>query len=213
MSLTSWLQSLRAGRSGCAGSARRRGHAEVCATGVGSLGQSVERLEERALLTVSALLIGSSLEIVATGADNVTVRANASNQVEVLDQNGLLVSLPVLQASAVQSLTITGGDSANVIDLSGVTVAQFTSRPSIQVSGGDGNDRLTGSPDLANLLSGGDGSDTLIGQAGNDTLNGGNGADSILGGLGNDSLLGGDGADTIRDQYAGLPRLRRGSVA
>ena len=181
--------------------------------GGGSLGQSVERLEERVLLSVSALLIGSSLEIVATGADNVTVRANASNQVEVLDQNGLLVSLPVLQASAVQSLTITGGDSANVIDLSGATVAKFTSRPSIQVSGGDGNDRVIGSPDLASLLSGGDGSDTLIGQAGNDTLNGGNGADSILGGLGNDSLLGGDGADTLCDWHAGFRRLRHGSVA
>ncbi len=138
-----------------------------------------------------------TLDIAADGPDTIIVRANVSGQLEVLDQNGLLPNTPAVDASEVTAILITGSDSDNVIDLSGVTAAQFSALTSIQVSGGDGDDRITGSADLANSLNGSDGADTLFGQAGNDTLSGGNGADSILGGVGNDSLLGGDGNDTI----------------
>jgi Ca2+-binding RTX toxin-like protein len=64
------------------------------------------------------------------------------------------------------------------------------------VSGGKGNDTLTGDK-LANKLSGNEGDDTLSGGKGNDTISGGKGSDSILGGKGNDSLLGGNGDDHV----------------
>jgi Ca2+-binding RTX toxin-like protein len=54
--------------------------------------------------------------------------------------------------------------------------------------GGAGNDVLTASSDIGNLLDGG---------AGNDTLTGGTQADSLVGGLGSDSLVGGAGNDTL----------------
>src|SRR5919199_3686943 len=60
------------------------------------------------------------------------------------------------------------------------------------VSGGAGDDVLTGSSAI-DTLSGGADDDTLDGGAGNDTLNGDNGDDSLLGGLGNDVMNGGTG--------------------
>ena len=60
------------------------------------------------------------------------------------------------------------------------------------VTGGDGNDTITGST-AANVLDGGDG---------NDTLNGGDGADTLRGGAGDDALNGGNGDDTFDEGSA-----------
>ncbi len=59
----------------------------------------------------------------------------------------------------------------------------------IILSGGDGNDILTGSNGPDNLA-GGAGNDMLIGNGGNDVLDGGAGDDKLTG---NDLLLGGTG--------------------
>ncbi len=64
------------------------------------------------------------------------------------------------------------------------------------LSGGDGNDRLTGSI-LGELLQGNAGNDTLDGAHANDSLDGGTGDDSLKGDIGNDLLFGGDGNDTL----------------
>ncbi len=84
------------------------------------------------------------------------------------------------------------------------------------VTGGTGDDNITGSP-AANIISGGGGDDVLVGEPndnsggsgssgndvivggdGNDALEGGNGDKNLLiGGNGNDALYGGPGADTI----------------
>ncbi|MCX7421931.1 MAG: hypothetical protein NT013_20625 [Planctomycetia bacterium] len=200
MSLTSWLASLRTRCTGYMVSAFRRDRADHArrAESIAPLAQQVEPLETRSLLSASVLLINGTLNVSASGADNITVRANSTTgKVEVVNNNVLVGTVPNVNASALTGLVVTGSDSPNAIDLSGVTAARFTALVSITVSGGDGNDRITGSPDLKNSLNGGDGADTLIGSTNDDTLNGGNGADSIIGGLGNDSLLGGDGADTI----------------
>ncbi|MCX7421933.1 MAG: hypothetical protein NT013_20635, partial [Planctomycetia bacterium] len=196
MTLLSWLSAL---RNRCVArsrpvalwqsSQRRRVVSPVC---------QVETAESRVLLSVSALLINGTLNVSATGVDSITVRANAtSGRVEVLDQNGLISGSPNVLASAIQKVVVNGSDSNNVINVSGVTAAQFTLLPSIVVNAGDGNDTVTGSLDLPDSLSGGNGADTLFGQGGNDTLSGGDGADSIVGGDGNDSLLGGDNSDTL----------------
>jgi Ca2+-binding RTX toxin-like protein len=64
------------------------------------------------------------------------------------------------------------------------------------LSGGDGNDTVTGSV-AADSLSGGPGDDTVDGQAGDDTVDGGDGTDTLKGGSGNDAVTGGAGGDTL----------------
>ena len=64
------------------------------------------------------------------------------------------------------------------------------------VTGGDGNDSLTGST-AVNKLRGGHGRDTINGGAGNDLLYGQDEGDTITGGTGGDKLYGADGADDL----------------
>ena len=61
-----------------------------------------------------------------------------------------------------------------------------------QVSGGFGNDNLTGTTG-PNVLSGSAGHDTIDGLAGTDNLIGGVGADDVIGGAGTDSTTYGPG--------------------
>ncbi len=63
------------------------------------------------------------------------------------------------------------------------------------LTGGSGNDTLTGDG-AVNSLIGGAGNDALDGGAGNDSLLGGAGNDTLAGGTGNDSLDGGADTDT-----------------
>ena len=69
------------------------------------------------------------------------------------------------------------------------------------VAGNGGNDKITGSVGLAELIkttiTGGDGDDVLDGTDGNDTLSGGAGNDSVSGARGNDDMAGDDGNDTL----------------
>ena len=65
------------------------------------------------------------------------------------------------------------------------------------VTGGSGNDSITGNA-AANILIGGEGNDTIDGGDGDDLLlQGGGGDDVLIGGNGNDSLLGEGGNDTL----------------
>jgi len=64
------------------------------------------------------------------------------------------------------------------------------------VSGGTGNDLITGNQ-TDNTLDGGGGDDTLNGGTGTDTLVGDGGADSLIGGDGGDTLSGGAGDDVL----------------
>lgn len=64
------------------------------------------------------------------------------------------------------------------------------------VTGGSGNDELTGTA-AANSVWGGPGNDTLVGLGGDDTLSGGGDDDKLNGGPGTDTLYGHDGADEL----------------
>ncbi len=74
------------------------------------------------------------------------------------------------------------------------------------VSGGPGNDTVTGSSGLdrifggpgADTLRGGAGTDRISGGPGNDFIDGGAGADTLLGTLGRDDIKGGAGNDLIK---------------
>jgi RTX calcium-binding nonapeptide repeat (4 copies) len=69
------------------------------------------------------------------------------------------------------------------------------------VAGNGGNDKITGSPGLADLIrttmTGGDGNDVLVGTDGNDNLSGGAGNDSVTGARGNDDMAGDEGDDIL----------------
>ncbi|MCX7418661.1 MAG: Ig-like domain-containing protein, partial [Planctomycetia bacterium] len=191
--------------------------------------QQAEYLEDRSLMSVSALLLNNTeLSIISDGDDDMVFQTNSAGQLEVLVgatgqgelQRPLVpyLSIPVIQASALTSITIEGGSDQNEIDLSRLTLAAGYS-PSLKIiiQGGNGHDIITGSADVSNDIMGGDGNDTIRGGDAADTLEGGDGNDLIFGDVippqlsilvapsdprtltngADDSILGGDGADTI----------------
>ncbi len=169
-----------------------------------------ERLEERCLPTVSALLLTDAfnpalkdLTIVCDSADDISVGVSGGFiQIQVGTNGGAqttLVSQPTIAPAALARIDIFGSDTTNRIAVNGVTLANgFSSSLILTVSAGDGNDLIDAtSSDIGVSLSGGNGADTINGGSANDTLNGNDGADSLTGNLGNDSLAGGNGADTV----------------
>lgn len=108
-------------------------------------------------------------------------------------------------ANSLSTITITGSTGNNLIDLTGVTVADFPAITGVTVTGGAGTDTILGSQfgdalfgdSGKDSIDGGAGQDLLEGGADDDTLSGSNGDDTVRGGTGNDSLLGGSGEDAI----------------
>lgn len=125
-----------------------------------------------------------------------------------------------LDGTDVDEVRYWGGDGADRLDGQGATT-------SLQASGEDGNDRLTGGSqddqlhgdDGNDILRGNGGDDWLVGGDGNDTLNGGSGRDVLEGWDGDDQLTGGggrdafvfrsgeEGDDTIQDFSSGNDRI------
>jgi Ca2+-binding RTX toxin-like protein len=103
--------------------------------------------------------------------------------------------------TAAVSVTLSGSTNATVL-VGGV--AEDTIRNVENVTGGSGNDILTGDSS-ANML---------IGGVGNDKLSGGGGQDVLVGGNGNDTLDGGAGADTAlyTDKTAAVSVTLNGST-
>jgi Ca2+-binding RTX toxin-like protein len=133
-----------------------------------------EPLESRRLYSVSATAAAGVLTVTGDANDNaITISRDVAGH--LLVNNG-------------------------AIHISG-SAASVTTINTIQVSGGDGNDRIvldeTNGPLPKASLSGGNGNDTLVGGSGADTLNGDAGNDVLLGNGGDDQLLGGDGNDTL----------------
>ncbi len=158
-----------------------------------------EQLEPRELLSVTAIVVQNELYITAGVNDSVTVRTAVGNPapVEVLGNGVKVFGAGNVAASSLGRIRIEAGDGNNTIDLSAVTAARFSASLQVIVSGGNGNDTVIGSPDLAISVLGGDGADTVTGGTGKDTIDGGNGNDSLLGGTGDDVLKGGDGRDSL----------------
>lgn len=160
-----------------------------------------EPLEQRTLLSVNAVLIGTDLSVFVDEGDDVTVQNDAaSGNVQVLVNGTTDTSIPSIQSNVLTSLSIFASNDDNVINVSAVAAANFTSLPAtggIVIDAGDGDDQLIGSPDFGDILRGQDGDDTIDGSMGDDTLDGGDGADVITGGDGNDSIDAGDGTDDV----------------
>ncbi|MGZ0162813.1 MAG: beta strand repeat-containing protein [Planctomycetales bacterium] len=209
MSLRPWLSGFRArlNNSQKVRNGRNRSDRRV---------QLVQSLEERTLLTATALVIGTELTVLTDAAEDVSVQANAtSGNAEVLINGVVLAAGSIIPAGSLTGLTIATGSGNNQIDLSGITGGVFSSLTSIDVDSGDGDDVIIGTTDLVSSLAGGDGNDTITGGSGaevirggdgqdeidggdgNDDINAGDGEDSVLGGLGDDTIVGDDGDDTI----------------
>ena len=187
MSLRPWLSGFRTRLKNTR--TRRVGRDRVVAT---------EQLEQRTLLTATALVIGTELTVLTDAAENVTVRANAtSGNAEVLINNTVLASGSTVPAGSLTGLTIATGSGNNQIDLSGITAGVFSSLTSIDVDSGDGDDVIIGTTDLVSSLAGGDGNDTITGGSGAEVIRGGDGQDEIDGGDGNDDINAGDGDDSV----------------
>lgn len=158
---------------------------------------AVEKLEQRTLLTVNTLLVGTELTVITDQAENLVVSRDATTDNVSLQANGSAVtSLGAISAANLTALFIFTSDEGETVDLSGISAAGFPALTRIEVETGDGDDTIIGS-EIAALLDGHDGNDTIISGAGADTLDGGNGNDSLQAGDGNDQIQGGHGHDTI----------------
>jgi Ca2+-binding RTX toxin-like protein len=146
-----------------------------------------------ALANAGAVFLGGieTLNIELTDTDGFTVAH--SSTLNVTDASTTTVNI-----SGDTGLTLTGLTALTTLDASGVTAGGviFTAVNAASLTGGDGNDQLTGSA-LADIIDGGDGDDALVGAAGADDISGGDGVDVITGGLGADDMTGGAGADVF----------------
>jgi Ca2+-binding RTX toxin-like protein len=140
--------------------------------------------------TITAVFHGGILTVTGDNRDNtLTVSRDVAGKLLV---NGGTVAISggsptVTNTTLIQMLGLAGNDTLLVDGANGAM-------PPANLSGGDGNDTLTGSAS-ADVLDGGAGDDVLNGGDGNDTLIGGPGNDILNGGRGVDTMSGGDGDD------------------
>ncbi len=191
MSLRPWLSGFRA-RIQKSQKVRRSGRSSVRAV------QTVQPLEERTLLTATALVLGTDLTVLTDADESISVGVNTTTgNAEVQIDGTVLASGSTVAAGSLTSLTIQSGAGTNQIDLSGISASVFTSLTSISVIAGDGDDTIIAASDVASSISGDDGDDVITGSSAADTLMGNDGNDTIDGGAGNDDINAGDGDDSV----------------
>ena len=138
---------------------------------------------------------GNDMLIGGAGDDTYAFNANSSLGADTLNEavGGGIDTLTFTGSTndVAVNLALTGNQTVN----SNLTL-NMTSAQVENVTGGDGNDTLTGN-NLNNTVTGGAGDDTLDGGAGNDTLTGGAGDDVLKTGSGVDTIDGGAGDDEI----------------
>lgn len=134
-----------------------------------------------------------------TGVDTIDAGGGSSDRlIEAFDANQTLTNSVFTagaetdQIAGFERAELTGGASANTIDVTGFNPAGgFTT-----LKGGAGGDVLKGGP-LTDQIEGGDGADSITGGAGADALLGGNDADTLDGGAGEDGVQGDAGDDFV----------------
>lgn len=148
------------------------------------------------------------------GDDAISVTATGTNIVATVNGNTKtftkadVLRINVLGLSGNDTITIGAGVIGSNISGGEGDDTLTGSENDDRIDGGAGNDSIKGL-DGNDTLTGGDGNDTLYGQIGNDFLQGGAGNDKLVGGDGNDSILGNEGNDRLYGQ-AGLDTLSGG---
>lgn len=113
------------------------------------------------------------------------------------DPAGPSIGTTTLTISGEENVTLTSA-TIETIDASALTGdLTATVTAAAEVTGGEGDDTITGSAE-SDALNGGDGDDTIAAAAGDDAIDGGDGDDTITPGAGADAVTTGDGADAIR---------------
>ena len=166
---------------------------------------------------------------ITTYLADVTYTAIGSKKLKAVVVNGLLnvqtggIANSGYLPAYIETLTLNGGSSDDLINLSGLNPALYPKLRSIVINGGNGKDAITFNAlstgpfeNLESLTINGDAGNDLInltdlptsllpaittlllnGGAGNDTIFGSDLDDTITGGAGKDSLNGGDGTDRL----------------
>ncbi|MEQ8798063.1 MAG: Ig-like domain-containing protein [Salinisphaeraceae bacterium] len=129
----------------------------------------------------------SSLELNATTA-NLTINDPLDANVTTVDGSASTFDLSYSAINANAATTLSGGSGDDTI--TGGNSVMNT------IAGNAGDDLLTGGT-VNDTISGGEGDDTIVSQGGNDSLDGNAGDDSINAGPGNNTVDGGTGADTV----------------
>jgi len=144
------------------------------------------------MYSVTASAAGGVLNVLGdNGSNAITVSRDVAGNLLVNNGAVAITGSPATVAT-ITSIHVSGLDGNDNIALDETNGAL----PAASISGGNGNDTLTG----------GSGADTLNGDTGNDVLFGKAGADQLNGGDGNDSLTGGTGADQVNGN-AGNDRM------
>lgn len=146
---------------------RRRFRTSVCPVSPAQ----VEMLERRSLPSITSAFSAGALNVSSNAADPIILGTDKSGDTTLNGAPLLAKDGSPLAASSLTSLTVTGGPSNDVIDLSRVTLAAFTSLTQINVDGGAGDDLIIGS-EFVNNIANQSGNDTLNGSVGNETLSG-----------------------------------------
>jgi S-layer protein len=136
--------------------------------------------------------------ITAAGVETV----NIASADAVAAGSAAVVNSMTLVAADATSIVVSGN---NGLDLTGSTAAKVTSFDASGVVANGTADTgallavtyASGNTTAATTITGGAGNDVLTGNSVKDTINGGDGADTITGGTGVDTLTGGAGVDTF----------------
>jgi Ca2+-binding RTX toxin-like protein len=130
---------------------------------------------------VTAGFAGGMLNVRGDGLDNsITISRNAAGAI-LVNGGAIGVTGGTPTVANTTRISVSGLGGNDVITLNEANGAL----PTAELSGGEGNDTLTG----------GSAADLLFGQGGNDTLLGKGGADQLFGAGGNDTITGGDADD------------------
>jgi Ca2+-binding RTX toxin-like protein len=167
--------------------------------------------QANAAQAVKAKLKHGVLTIKGTNAaDAIALRQSAVQrgvlQVDVGDDGTADVEFNTADLAAIIVKAGNGDDTVRIDESNGV----FSDTIPTTLSGGNGNDSLTGGSGAGTLhggngndkLAGGNGDETLFGDNGNDSIDGNKGADTGVLGNGNDTFIWdpGDGSDVVEGQ-------------
>lgn len=188
----------------------------------GTANQSGVLTIDLAEANVTSLSVGSTVVTTASGPVEM-LRVVGNNSTLTVRHSQTQTALPNVPVEQVGRIVILGTDSADTINLSGLT-SQFglqeisadsprtlpngdalndlanASYYSVIVFGFGGDDRVTGSA-FREFVDAGAGHDIVLTQAGHDGIVGGDGDDILVGSLGDDVIEGGAGTDVILGGY------------